>query len=183
MISLKDWSRDMGISTLCLIVILLWSATSTFAAANTTGLVGISLQGVGSGTIAAGKCTSPAIPCPVGHTCECFTGAQTILGNKFNNGSLSFELSVDTTEPSLPISTAGSCFGGGGFASIANSNGKNTVSLDISGLVCPTVDGGATTFNGTYVVTEGTNFSAGTGAINTSLDGTTSRSSVNGNLQ
>jgi hypothetical protein len=105
------------------------------------------------------------------------------LGNKFNGGSLTFELSVDTTLPTLPISTAGACFGAGGFGLISNTNGKNTLSIDISGLVCPTVDGSAQTFNGTYVVIQGTNFSGGPGTINGSLVDGTSRSSLNGNLQ
>ena len=179
----KKGLKGMWISSLGLTATLLSLATSTFAAANTNGLVSISLQGVGNGTIAAGQCTSPAIPCPVGHTCQCLTGAQTIVGNRFNNGSLTFELSVDTTDGMLPISTTGFCYAAGGFASIANTNGKNTLSLDISGLACPTIGGAAETFNGTYVVTGGTNFNGGTGNINGSLSGVTSRSSVNGNLQ
>ena len=183
MVLRENWSKGIWISSLWLTAALLAFATSAFAAANTSGLVSIALQGVGNGTIAAGECTSPAIPCPVGHTCQCLTGAQTIVGNRFNNGSLTFELSVDTTNGTLPISTTGFCFAAGGFASIANTNGKNTLSLDISGLACPTIGGAAETFNGTYVVTGGTNFNGGTGTINGSLSGVTSRTSVNGNLQ
>ncbi len=179
----QKWFKSIGISTLWFVAALLLSATTTFAAANTNGLINLTLRGVGTGTIAAGQCTTPAIPCPAGHVCECFTGAQTILGNKFNGGSLTFELSVDTTLPTLPISTAGSCFGAGGFGLIANTTGKNTLSIDVSGLVCPTVDGSAETFNGTYVVTQGTNFNGGTGTINGSLVDGTSRSSLNGNIQ
>src|SRR5215831_12094394 len=133
MIVQTNWPKGMWISSFLLAAVLLSSATLTLAAANTNGLVSIALQGVGNGAIAAGQCTSPAIACPAGHTCECLTGSQTIVGNKFNNGSLSFELSVDTTVATLPISTAGSCFAAGGFASIANKNGKNTLSLDVSG--------------------------------------------------
>ena len=183
MIVRKNRSKGMWISSLWLAAAFFSLATTAFAAANTNGLVSITLQGVGNGTIAAGRCTSPAIACPVGHTCQCLTGAQTIVGNKFNNGSLTFELSVDTTNATLPISTTDSCFAAGGFGSIASKNGKNTFSLDISGLACPTVGGSAETFNGTYVVTGGTNFNGGTGTINGSLSSGTSRSSVNGNLQ
>ena len=188
MVLWENWSKGMWISSLWLAAALLSFATSAFAAANTSGLVTITLRGVGTGAIAAGQCTTPAIPCPSAHLCQCFTGSQTILGNRFNGGSLTFELSVDTTPGSsavggLPISTVGSCFGAGGFAVIANTNGMNTLSLDVSGLVCPTVDGSAQTFNGTYVVTQGTNFSGGTGTINGSLVDGTSRSSLNGNIQ
>ena len=121
-------------------------------------------------------------PHPTGSGYRCHSGW---LGNRFNGGSLTFELSVDTTPGSsavggLPISTAGSCFGAGGFGLISNTNGMNTLSIDVSGLVCPTVDGSAATFNGTYVVTQGTNFRGGTGTINGSLQKGTSRSSVNG---
>lgn len=188
MIGQKNWFKSIGISALWFVATFLFSAATTFAAANTSGLINLTLRGVGTGAIAAGQCTTPAIPCPSAHLCQCFTGSQTILGNRFNGGSLTFELSVDTTPGSsavggLPISTAGSCFGAGGFGSIANTTGRNTLSIDISGLVCPTVDGSAQTFNGTYVVTQGTNFSGGTGTINGSLVDGTSRSSLNGNIQ
>ena len=183
MIIAKKWSKGSWISTVSLAAALLAPSTMAFAAANTKGLVSITLQGVGTGAVAAGECTSPAIACAVTHECQCFTGAQTILGDQgFNNGSLTFELSVDTTAPRLPISTSGTCLAAGGFATIANKNGKKTLSIDISGLVCPTVDGSATMFNGTYNVTGG-KFSAGTGTINASLVGTESRSSLNGNVQ
>jgi len=159
-----------------------------FAAANTSGLNSISLQGVGVGALAAGNCVSPAIACHVFHTCECLTGAETILGNRgFNNGSLTFELSIDLSSSPLPISTVGDCLPATGFGTIRSSNGKNTLLIDISGLACPSTEGAAQTFNGTYHVTGGTGgsnpFTTGTGAINGSLEGTVSRASLNGNVQ
>ena len=183
MIVRKNRSKGMWISSLWLAAALLSFATSAFAAANTSGLISLTLQGVGTGALSAGACTQPSIPCPLGHTCRCLTGAQTIVGNKFNGGSLTFELSVDTTDATLPISTTSSCFAAGGFASIANTTGKNTLSIDITGLTCPTVGGSAQTFNGTYVVTGGTNFNGGTGAVSASFVGAATRSSLNGNLQ
>jgi hypothetical protein len=161
---------------------------AAFAAADTSGLVAINLQGVGTGSIAAGECTLPAIACPIAHTCECLTGAQTVVGSQgFNKGSLTFELSIDETSSSLPISTVGDCLPATGFGSIKNSNGKVTLSIDISGLACPTTEGAAEVFNGTYHVTAGSGgkkpFTTGTGAINGSLEGTVSRTSLNGNVQ
>jgi hypothetical protein len=165
---------------------------AAFGAADTSGLKAINLQGVGTGSIAAGNCTLPAIPCGVGHTCECLTGAQTVVGTVtssqgFNKGSLTFELSIDETSSPLPISNVGDCLPATGFGSIKNSNGKVTLSLDISGLACPTTEGAAEVFNGTYHVTAGSGgknpFTTGTGALNGSLAGTVSRSSLNGNVQ
>ncbi len=162
---------------------------AAFAAANTSGLVSVSLQGVGTGALAAGDCTTPAIACHALHTCECLTGAETLRGNQgFNKGSLTFELSIDETSASLPISTVGDCLPATGFGTIANSNGKTTILIDVSGLACPTTDGVAEVFNGTFHVTGGTGhggkpFTTGTGAINGSLAGTVSRASLNGNIQ
>jgi hypothetical protein len=161
---------------------------AAFAAANTSGLQSISLQGVGIGALAAGNCVSPPIACKALHTCECLTGAETILGNRgFNNGSLTFELSIDLTSSPLPISTVGDCLPATGFGTIASSNGKNKILIDISGLACPTTEGVAQTFNGTYHVTGGSGggnpFTTGTGAINGSLVTTVSRASLNGNVQ
>jgi hypothetical protein len=116
------------------------------------------------------------------------TGTETILANQgFNKGSLTFELSIEMGGTTLPISTAGFCLPATGFGTIASSNGKSTVLMDISGLTCPTTEGAATVFNGTYHVTGGTGgkkpFITGTGAINGSLESTVSRASVNGNVQ
>src|SRR5712664_974650 len=128
---------------------------AAFAAANTAGLKSFSAQGVGTGALAAGDCSLPAITCA--GTCECLTGTETILANQgFNKGSLTFELSVDTTPTDLAISTVGTCLPATGFGTIASSNGKSTVLMDISGLTCPTTEGAATVFNGTYHVTGGT---------------------------
>jgi len=167
----------MGIAALPLVA---------FAAANTSGLKSFNAQGVGTGAIASGDCTTPAIACA--NTCNCLTGAETILASQgFNKGSLTFELSVDQSTTDLPMSTAGSCLPATGFGTIASSNGKSTVLIDISGLACPTADGTANVFNGTYTVTSGTGgkkpFTTGTGAINGSLVGTVSRASLNGNVQ
>jgi hypothetical protein len=159
-----------------------------FAAANTSGLKSLSFQGVGTGALASGACSLPNITCGTLGKCECLTGAQTILGNLgFNKGSFTFELSIDTTNSILPISNSGSCFPATGFGSIKSSNGKTTLLIDISGLACPTTEGAAEVFNGTYHVTGGSGgknpFTTGTGAINGSLEATVSRASLNGNVQ
>jgi hypothetical protein len=160
---------------------------AAFAAADTSGLMSFSLQGVGIGALAAGDCSSPPIACKALDTCECLTGAETVVGTKdFNKGSLTFELSIDQTSSFLPISTVGDCLPATGFGTIASSNGKSTILIDVSGLACPTSDGLAEVFNGTYNVTTGTGkkaFTNGTGAINGSLTGTVSRASINGNVQ
>ena len=161
---------------------------AAFAAANTSGLKSINLQGVGFGTLAAGACSSPAIACISGHTCECLIGAETVLGNQgFNNGSFNFELSIDETSSALPISTVGDCLPATGFGTVANTTGTVTLLIDVSGLACPTTEGAAEVFNGTYHVTGGTggknHFTTGTGAINGSLKGAISRASLNGNVQ
>jgi hypothetical protein len=161
---------------------------AVFAAANTSGLKSINLQGVGFGTLAAGACASPPIPCANGDKCECLIGAETVLGNQgFNRGSFSFELSIDETSSALPISTVGDCLPATGFGTVANSKGNVTFFIDVSGLACPTTEGAAEVFNGTYHVTGGTGgknpFTTGTGAINGSLEGQVSRASLNGNVQ
>ncbi len=167
---------------------MLWGRP-VFAAANTQGLVNFQSEGVGIGALAAGPCTSPAIACAPAHTCECLTGAETVIGNQsFNRGSLTFELSIDETSAPLPISTAGDCLPATGFGTLSSSNGKTTISIDISGLACPTADSSAELFNGTFTVTGGTGhgnkpFTGGTGAMNGSLAGTVSRASMDGNLQ
>jgi len=172
------------------ILTLVLSATSisitraALAAANTKGLKSITLQGVGAGALAAGDCTSPPITCAPAHTCECLTGAQTVIGGLgFNNGSLIFELSIDETGANLPLATVGDCLPATGFGTVASTNGKKTLTVDVSGLVCPTPEGAGEVFNGTYNVTGGTSFTSGTGAINGSLVGAVSRASLNGNVQ
>jgi hypothetical protein len=149
------------------------------AAAVTTGLVALTLQGVGTGALAAGDCTTPAITCSTPGTCECLTGTETLLGNQgFARGSLNFALSVDPNAPVLPISNVGSCLPATGAGTISNATGKNTISINISGLACPILTensagtGQVETFNGTYFVTGGTApgiqkpFTTGTGSIN-----------------
>jgi hypothetical protein len=185
---MKPASKRIGIAIAGIVMGFAALPLAAFAAANTSGLKSISIQGVGTGAIAAGNCTVPAIDCLSGDTCECLTGAETILANQgFNKGSLTFELSVDTTPTGLPISTAGFCLPATGFGTIKSSNGKTTLLLDISGLACPTTEGAATVFNGTYHVTGGsggkTPFTTGTGAVNGSLAATVSRASLNGNVQ
>jgi hypothetical protein len=180
---------SVAIVTLALAAGSMVCGRPAFAAANTQGLVNFQSEGVGIGALAAGSCTNPAITCAPTHTCECLTGADTVIGNQsFNRGSLTFGLSIDETSSALPISTAGDCLPATGFGTLASANGKTTISLDFSGLACPTADGSAETFNGTFNVTGGTGrgnrpFTGGTGAMNGSLVGTVSRVSMDGNLQ
>ena len=183
---MKPASKRIGIVIVGMVMAFAALPLAAFAAANTAGLKSFSAQGVGIGAIAAGNCTTPAIACA--NTCNCLTGAETILASQgFNKGSLTFELSVDQSTTDLPMSTAGSCLPATGFGTIASSNGKRTVLIDISGLACPTTEGAATVFNGTYNVTSGTGgktpFTKGTGAVSGSLVGTVSRASLNGNVQ
>ena len=173
---------------LWLIGVFLSFATMASAAADTTGLRDFIVRGVGTGVLADGACDSPAIECAPEHTCECLTGAETILGrrgnkNAYNKGSLTFELSIDETSPPFPISTAGDCLPAGGFGTIMSKNGKDSLSIVISGFACPSVDGSAELFNGTYSVTTGTLSTAGVGSITVSLVGSTSRAELNGNVQ
>jgi hypothetical protein len=169
---------------------------SVFAAADTSGLVALTLQGVGTGSLAAGDCSNPAITCNPGDTCECLNGAETVLGNRgFNKGSFTFALSVDTTSAALPISNVGDCLPATGSGTISSSNGKSTLSIDISGFACPTVTANTTppgqveTFNGSYFVTGGTApgkqkpFTTGTGAINGAINSTVLNVSISGNVQ
>jgi hypothetical protein len=150
----------------------------------------ITLKGVGPGALSAGACTKPEIACETGHICECLTGDETVLGNQgFNNGSLVFSLSIDKTSASLPISNQGSCLPATGLAMLSNTTGKLTVSMDVSGLACPTADGAAEVFNGTYFVTGGTApgdrgaFTTGTGTFNDSLAGSSARTTLGGYVQ
>jgi hypothetical protein len=163
------------------------SALTAFAASNTSGLVLINLAGVGTGALAAGSCASPAIGCALGHTCACLAGVETVIGSPaqgFSGGSFTFELSIDQTSSPLPVSTVGDCLPATGFATLRNSKGTVTVTFDVTGLSCPSVDGRANVFNGSYWVTGGSGtLTTGTGALNGSLAATVARISLNGNLQ
>jgi len=162
-------------------------ASPVFAVANTNGLTALSLQGVGLGTLAGPANSCGSFSCASGNTCECLTGAESLVGNQgFRGGSLIFTLIVDETNTGLPVSTFGNCFPGTGSGTIANSNGRNTIRLNISGFACPTA--GIDVFNGTYVVSGGTgkfNGVNGAGSINGSQDGPsgTSQATVSGSIQ
>jgi len=164
------------------------------AAASTTGLVALTLQGVGTGALALGDCAS--ITCKVAGTCECLSGNETLLGNQgFARGSLNFSLSVDPTVPTLPISNVGDCLPATGAGTISNATGKNTISINISGLACPVITLNSTatapveTFNGTYFVTGGAApgiqkpFTTGTGSINGAVNGQVVNVTLSGNVQ
>jgi hypothetical protein len=160
-----------------------------FAAADTSGLKGINIQGVGNGGLANGDCA--AIACKTANTCQCLTGAETTVqtagAKTFNKGSFTFSLSIDPTSSPLPISTAGDCRPATGFGTLASANGKVQLLIDVSGLACPTAEGAAEVFNGTYIVTGGSGgknpATHGTGAINGSLEGAQSRVTIDGNTQ
>ena len=109
-------------------------ASPLFAAANINGLAALSLQGVGLGTLAGPADRRGPFNCASGNTCECLTGAESLVGNQgFRGGSLSFTLIVDETNTGLSVSTFGSCFPGTGSGTLASSNGRNTIRLNISG--------------------------------------------------
>jgi hypothetical protein len=162
------------------------------AAAITAGLSAISVRGVGPGLLAAGTCA--AIACEDGHVCECFSGVESLVGN-VTYSQLTFALSIDTTDTSLPISNVGFCLPATGQGTLSNGSGKNTITLDISGLACPTLteNSGATGqvegFNGTYVVTGGTApgaqkpFTTGVGTINGAANSGTVYVSLAGSAQ
>ena len=169
------------------------------AAAITAGLTAISVRGVGPGLLASGVCSQPfAIACEDGHACECFSGVESLVGNATYN-QLTFALSIDTDDTSLPISNVGDCLPATGRGTLSNANGKNTISIDISGLACPTLtensagSGQVQSFNGTYVVTGGTApgaqkpFMTGVGtvngAVNTGVGSTTVYVSLAGSAQ
>jgi hypothetical protein len=166
------------------------------AAAITAGLSAISVRGVGPRLLAAGTCA--AIACEDGHVCECFSGVESLVGN-VTYSQLTFALSIDTTDTSLPISNVGDCLPATGRGTLSSSSGKNTITLDISGLACPTLTedsaetGQVQSFNGTYVVTGGTApgkqtpvmTGVGTvnGAVNTGASSTTAYVSLAGSVQ
>ena len=131
------------------------------AAAITAGLSAISVRGVGPGQLAAGTCKTPAIACQDTHTCECLSGVETLVGN-VTYSQLTFALSIDQSDTGLAISNVGDCLPATGQGTLSSGSGKNTITLDISGLACPTLTqdsaetGQVQSFNGTYVVTGGT---------------------------
>ena len=146
-------------------------AIAVFGASDTKGLVSLSLQGVGTGGVSNGACST--IACKTGDTCVCLAGAYSLVGNQgFKGGSFTLQLSVDTTATTdLPISDQGSCNPATGNGTISNKNGKQTVTVQVSGLECPSTS--STTpdvFNLAYVVTGGSgkysSSSGGAGTIN-----------------
>jgi hypothetical protein len=164
-------------------------APNVDAAADTSGLKSLTLRGVGVGSLATGVTTCGTQACLPGSTCNCLTGSETVLGNNFNNGSLVFNLLVDTSgaNPDIPSS----CSPAQGTAILSTKNGKNSLTMNVSGEACPTLD--ITTpvdvFNGTYVVVNGSGkysaSSGGTGAINGSQAGATglSQAVLTGSVQ
>lgn len=134
--------------------------------------------------------TPVIIKCETGHICECLVGYETVLGYRgFNNGSLVFVLSIDKTSDSLPITNQESCLPATGLAILSNSTGNLTASMDVSGLACPTADGAAEVFNGTYFITGGTTpgaqkaLSTGDGTINGGVNNGTAYVSLAGSAQ
>jgi hypothetical protein len=164
-------------------------AVTAFAASNTSGLVPLSVQGVGSGAIANGDCQG--IACKSGDICACLAATYTLVGNQgFGKGSFNLLLSVDTSATGLPISDLDSCSPATGTGTIKNSKGTVTLSLAISGFECPAINDAPDVFNGTYVVTNGTgkfsDASGGTGAINGSqvpASGGTGQVAITGSVQ
>jgi len=164
------------------------------AAAMTAGLSAISVRGVGPGQIAAGSCSTPAIACETGHVCECLGGVESLVGNVTYN-QLTFALSIDTTDTALAISNVGECLPATGQGKLSSASGKSTITIDISGLACPTLSENSATsgqvqsFNGTYVVTGGTApgkqapVSSGVGTINGAINSTTVYVSLAGSVQ
>jgi hypothetical protein len=146
----------------------------------------LSLRGVGTGLLALGSCAS--IACPTGDTCECLTLTDKVNGTlSFNNGQLTAALSVNTSH-ALPITANGVCLAATGQGTLANGNGKQTVNIFVSGFACDSL-AGVETFNGTYVIQNGTGAYAtanGTGAINGTQEltpGTVSQVTVQGSVQ
>ena len=169
-------------------------ATRAFAAPPATaGLVALSLQGVGSGSIAPGGPESEcsAIPCSGSDVCACLSANYTLVGNQgFAKGTMTIDLSIDTSIEVLPISNLPAfCAPATGTGTIQNTKGNASVVINISGLDCPTLNNGPDVFNGAYVVTDGTgkfsNASGGTGAINGSqlVPGGLGQVAISGSLQ
>ena len=149
--------------------------STVWAASNTAGLVPLTLEGIGPGSLASGDCST--VTCAPTHICECLSASYTLVGNQgFGKGDLELNLSVDTTVAGLPISDIESCFPAAGTARLSNTNGKNIVNMTVSGIECPTLSA-PNVFDGTYVVTGGSgkysSSSGGTGSINGSQETTT----------
>lgn len=142
--------------------------SSVFAASDTTGLVSLSLQGAGVGAIATGDCNG--IACPETETCACLSATYSLTGNQgFGGGDFTLLLSVVQSVTVLPVLTGEPCSPATGFGTISNKSGKSTVSVQLSGLECPTL-GDSDIFNASYVVVGGTGpfstASGGTGTVN-----------------
>jgi hypothetical protein len=187
------------IAGVALSVVSLPLATTAFAApASTAGLVSLSVQGVGGGSLSTGvsSCSfgSTTLDCAAASDCDCITGADKLVGNQgFGGGSLTFTLIVDTSNDTtatggLTASTFGFCYPATGLGTIANSKVSQTVGINISGLACPT-SAGVEVFSGAYVVSGGTGkystASGGAGSISGSQDGASgnSQAAVTGGLQ
>lgn len=163
-------------------------ASTTYAATSTKGLASLSVQGVGVGAIANGSCNG--IACPTAAICSCLSATDSLVGNQgFKGGQFTVLLSVNTTPDDLPVLTGESCAPATGFGTITTSNAKNSLSVDLTGLVCPTL-GTSDVFNGTYAVSGGTGkfstSSGGTGTINGSqipTSGSLSQVSILGTVQ
>lgn len=165
-------------------------ASTAFAASSTKGLVSLRLQGVGTGGLGNGACSG--IPCKAADTCSCLGAAYALKGAGIGEGGkLTVALTVDTTNDDfLPIDDLGeSCNPGTGTGTISSKNGSETITVNISGLECPTL-GSADVFAGTYVVTGGSggfsSSSGGTGAINGSqipTTGSLGQVAITGTLQ
>jgi hypothetical protein len=179
----------LGVAGAAMLGLMLTS--SAFAAANTKGLASISVQGVGTGSLALGDCA--AIPCSTTGACMCLSGAQSLVGNQgFKGGSLTYTLSVESSITVLPVSTTpGACWPATGNATVANKNGKNTITMDLTGLACTTQNTAVDVFNGTYTVTGGSgkysSTSTGTGALNgdqtNTGTGTPAHAALTGSIQ
>jgi hypothetical protein len=165
-------------------------ALVVYGASDTRGLVSLSLRGVGSGSVSNGSCST--IACKTGDTCVCLASAYSLLGNQgFKGGSFTLQLSIDTTATTdLPISDTGSCNPATGSGTIASKNGRQTVTVQVSGLECPSTS--STTpdvFNLAYVVTGGTgkysSSSGGAGTVNGSqvLNSGAAQVLISGGLQ
>jgi len=183
-----------AIAAIALGVASLPLSSNALAATSTKGLVPLSVQGVGPGGMSVSTTCqfgSTTLDCPGSDSCLCITGTDTLVGNQgFAKGTLGFGMIFDTTAAAsiLPASTFGDCAAGTGVGLITNSNGKQSLSINISGLACPTATSDVDIFNGTYVVVNGTgkysSSSGGTGALNGTVDGTTSfsQTAVNGSV-
>ncbi len=118
---------------------------------------GITGSGVGTGSIG---CT--------GNSCiENATG--NFVGTGMGNGSFSAALSFSNANP-ISNGSGGSCYGASGTVTLTAANG-NTVTLGDAGLLCQVgADSAPTTFNGSYIINNGTGrFSNSPGAGSTIL--------------